>query len=434
MLTSLLQERILIIDGAMGTMIQGYGLHEADFRDHPALADHPRDLKGNNELLSLTRPHLIEEIHAAFLDAGADIIETNTFNANRISQEDYGTQHLVRELNLASAAAARRAALAHATPDRPRLVAGAVGPTPRTLSLSPDVNDPAYRSVTFQQVRDAYREQIDALLDGGVDLLLIETAFDTLNMKAAIVASHRRPSTPRAARSPDASPPPSPTPAAAPSPARPSTPSGPPSCHARPACVGINCALGARDMRPYVEALSAHRHLPRLLLPQRRPPQRVRPATTSHPSHMAAHPGPVRPGGLAQRRRRLLRHSPRAHPRHRRRRRRAPTTTARAPQPLDRRFSGLESFVMRPEITFSMVGERTNVTGSARFARLIRSGDYDAAVEVAASRSRAAPTSSTSTWTRASSTPRTPCSHLPQPHRHRARHRPHPRHDRQLPL
>src|SRR5262249_49546192 len=182
-----LRKRILIIDGAMGTMIQRYKLDESGYRG-ARFANHPRDLKGNNDLLSLTRPEIVEEIHCQYLDAGADIIETNTFNAQAISMADYGIEPFCYEMNLAAARIARKAADARATPERPRWVAGAMGPTTRTTSLSPDVNDPAFRAVTFDQVMNAYHEQAKGLVEGGVDILLVETIFDTLNAKAAIFA------------------------------------------------------------------------------------------------------------------------------------------------------------------------------------------------------------------------------------------------------
>ena len=182
-----LQERILVLDGAMGTMIQRYHLDEADFRG-ARFTDHPKDLKGNNDLLQLTRPEVIREIHEQYLAAGADIIETNTFGATSIAQEDYGLAHLAREMNLAAARIAREAADAAATPEQPRFVAGALGPTPRTASISPDVNDPGARNTSFDELRAAYREQAAALLEGGCDLFLVETIFDTLNAKAAIFA------------------------------------------------------------------------------------------------------------------------------------------------------------------------------------------------------------------------------------------------------
>ncbi len=253
-LPAILRHRIAIIDGAMGTMIQRYKLQEADFRN-AALADHPKDLKGNNDLLVLTRPDVIEQIHAQYLAAGADIIETNTFGATSIAQEDYGLGHLAREMNLAAARIARQAADAASTPDKPRFVAGALGPTPRTASISPDVNDPGARNVSFDQLREAYREQAQALLDGGCDLFLVETIFDTLNAKAAIFAldevmeasGERLPViisgtvTDASGRILSGQ-----TVAAFWNSVR----------HARPLAVGLNCALGAALMRPYIEELA----------------------------------------------------------------------------------------------------------------------------------------------------------------------------------
>ncbi|MCD0422806.1 homocysteine S-methyltransferase family protein [Rubrivivax sp. JA1024] len=253
-LADLLPRRIVVIDGAMGTMIQRWKLGEADFRND-ALREHPKDLKGNNDLLSITRPDVIREIHAQYLAAGADIIETNTFGATTVAQEDYDLAPMAREMNLASARVAREAADAAATPDKPRFVAGALGPTPRTASISPDVNDPGARNITFDQLRDAYREQAEALLDGGVDLFLVETIFDTLNAKAAIFALDELMEA-RGERLPvivsgtvtDAS-------------GR--ILSGQTVGafwhsvrHARPLAIGLNCALGAALMRPYIEELS----------------------------------------------------------------------------------------------------------------------------------------------------------------------------------
>ncbi len=188
-LQKLAQQRILLLDGAMGTMIQRYQLDEAAFRGD-RFQDHPVSLKGNNDLLCLTQPDIIAEIHHAYLAAGADIIETNTFNANAISQADYRTEGLAYEINRAAAAIARQVAdeWSARTPDKPRFVAGALGPTNRTASLSPDVSDPSARNVTFDQLKEAYQEQARGLLDGGVDLLLVETIYDTLNAKAAIYA------------------------------------------------------------------------------------------------------------------------------------------------------------------------------------------------------------------------------------------------------
>lgn len=255
-LRELFTQRIAVLDGAMGSVIQGYKLEEADFRN-AALAAHPHDLKGNNDLLCLTRPDVIQEIHARYFSAGADIVETNTFNATAISQADYQTEHLVREINTTAVKLARQAALSAeaSTPGRRCFVAGAMGPLNRTLSMSPDVNRPEYRAVSWQQVVDAYTEQAKALLEAGVDALLIETIFDTLNAKAALFAVESL-FEQRGERVPvmisvtitDAS-------------GR--TLSGQTLqafvtsvSHARPFSIGINCALGGRQMRPYIEELS----------------------------------------------------------------------------------------------------------------------------------------------------------------------------------
>jgi 5-methyltetrahydrofolate--homocysteine methyltransferase len=253
-LPGILRHRIAIIDGAMGTMIQRHKLGEADFRN-AALQAHPKDLKGNNELLVLTRPDVIRQIHEQYLAAGADIIETNTFGATSVAQEDYGLAHLAREMNVAAARIAREAVDAVSTPDKPRFVAGALGPTPKTASISPDVNDPGARNVSFDQLRDAYREQAEGLLEGGCDLFLVETIFDTLNAKAAIFAldalmedsGQRLPViisgtvTDASGRILSGQ-----TVAAFWNSVR----------HARPLAIGLNCALGATLMRPYIEELS----------------------------------------------------------------------------------------------------------------------------------------------------------------------------------
>lgn len=185
----ILNQRIMILDGAMGTMIQRYQLDENDFRNE-ALKNHPKPLKGNNDLLSITRPDVIKAIHAQYFEAGADIVETNTFSGTTIAQADYGLEHLVYDINYQSAKLAREAADEYTskTPDKPRFVAGAMGPTNRTASLSPDVNDPGYRAVSFDELKIAYKEQAQALIDGGIDIILIETIFDTLNAKAALFA------------------------------------------------------------------------------------------------------------------------------------------------------------------------------------------------------------------------------------------------------
>ncbi|MBB6365710.1 5-methyltetrahydrofolate--homocysteine methyltransferase [Xanthomonas sacchari] len=269
-----MSERILIIDGAMGTMIQRHGLQEADYRGerfaegYDAQAEHVHgpgcdhaplghDLKGNNDLLLLTRPEVIAEIHRAYLDAGADLLETNTFNATAISQADYHLEHLVYELNKAGAQVARACcdAVEALTPDKPRFVIGVLGPTSRTASISPDVNDPGFRNTSFDELRATYREAIDGLIDGGADTLMVETIFDTLNAKAALYAIEEVFDA-RGGRLPvmisgtitDAS-------------GR--TLSGQTAeafyasvAHGRPLSVGLNCALGAKDLRPHVETLA----------------------------------------------------------------------------------------------------------------------------------------------------------------------------------
>jgi 5-methyltetrahydrofolate--homocysteine methyltransferase len=258
-LARLLEERILVLDGAMGTMIQACRLSESDFRGAPAcgLHAHARDLKGDNDLLSVTRPQTIASIHDAFFEAGADIIETNTFNATAVAQADYELQSRVAEINRAAARIARERADAWTarTPGKPRFVAGALGPTNRTATLSPDVNDPGLRNIDFDTLVTAYGEAVSALVDGGVDLLLVETVFDTLNAKAALFAIDQYfdqhalhlpiivsgTITDASGRTLSGQ-----TPEAFWNSIR----------HARPLAVGLNCALGAAMMRPYVEELA----------------------------------------------------------------------------------------------------------------------------------------------------------------------------------
>ena len=381
LLRELLTRRIALLDGAMGTMIQRHPLTEADFRGE-RFKDHPQDLKGNNDLLSITRPDFIKGIHRAYFEAGADIVETNTFSTTTVSQADYGLEDAVREINLAGARVAREAAEEHmaANPGRRVFVAGSVGPTNRTASMSPDVNNPGYRAVTFDGLVISYSEQIEALLDGGVDLLLLETVFDTLNLKAAIFACEEV-FEKRGLRWPvilsvtitDAS-------------GR--TLSGQTVeafwnsvRHSKPLAVGINCALGAAEMRPYIEELSriADCHIscyPNAGLPnafggydQSAPEMAslvaefasegwinvVGGCCGSTPEHIAAIAEAVRP------------HAPRN-----------PST----PTPATR-LSGLEALTIKNGGGFMMVGERTNVTGSPRFSKLIIAGDYETALSVA---------------------------------------------------
>lgn len=250
------RERILILDGAMGSMLQDYRLDEAGYRG-ARFADWPHPLKGNNDLLNLSQPQIVEEIHSKYFAAGADMVETNTFNAQTVSMADYGMESLVRELNLAGARLARKAADAHSTPDKPRFVAGAIGPTNRTLSLSPDVNRPGFRAISFDELAIAYQEQTEALIEGGVDVLLVETIFDTLNAKAclyaiqdAFTATGKELPIMISGTITDAS-------------GR--TLSGQTTeaflismSHMPLLSIGLNCALGAKDLRPYLQTLAAN--------------------------------------------------------------------------------------------------------------------------------------------------------------------------------
>ena len=386
-LETLLGERILVMDGAMATMIQRHTLDEAAFRGE-RFADHPSDLKGNNDLLVLTRPDVISGIHHAYLEAGSDIIETNTFTGTSIAQSDYAAESIVYELNAEAARLARDAAIAwtERTPERPRFVAGSIGPTNRTLSISPDVNDAAFRASTFDAMRDAYAEQVRGLVDGGCDLLLVETVFDTLNAKAALIAiqdlfDERGIDVPlmisvtitdRSGR----------------------TLSGQTIdafyvsiAHARPLSVGINCALGARDMRPYLAELAdvADCYVscyPNAGLPNAFGEYDQLPNETGALLGEFATSGFVNIlggccGTTPDHIRAIVRAVDGVAPR------RLPVRATRAS-----RFSGLETLTVREDSNFLMVGERTNITGSARFARLITSGDFSAAAAVAADQVR----------------------------------------------
>jgi len=377
-----LKDRILVLDGAMGSTIQGYELSEEDFRGEH-FKDHPSDLKGDNELLSLTRPDVIREIHDLFFESGADIAATNTFGSNAISQSDYSLERTVRELNLASAKIAREAAEAWTAkdPSKPRFVAGAVGPTPKTLSLSPDVNDPAARSLTFAELANAYREQVEALIEGDVDILLVETIFDTLNAKAALVAIDeafeatgiRLPIMISVAIT-DAS-------------GR--TLSGQTVdafwrsvSHANPLSVGVNCSLGATDMRPHVAELSRIANCyvssyPNAGLPNAFGDYDEQPATTGELVGEFATSGLVNivggccgttPPHIKAIAESVADVSPR----------RIPSFEENVTH-----YSGLETLVIRADSNFQMIGERTNVTGSARFRKMIEADDYERALEVA---------------------------------------------------
>jgi 5-methyltetrahydrofolate--homocysteine methyltransferase len=376
-----LQRRILVLDGAMGTMIQGEGLQEADYRGE-RFANHPYDLKGNNDLLSLTRPDIIAGIHRRYLEAGADIIETNTFNGTAIAQDDYKLGSLSAELNLAAARIAREVAdqVTALEPDKPRFVAGVLGPTPKTASISPDVNDPGARSVTFDQLRQDYAVAARALLEGGVDLLLIETIFDTLNAKAAIFAVRevfddlgREWPLMISVTFPDIS-------------GRVLSGQNAEAfwnsvAHARPLIMGTNCGRRFKEIRPFIEELSnvadcyfsAHLNagLPNAFgefdetpaimyedfrgFAERGFLNLAGGCCGTTPAHIQAIADAVQDV------------PPRALPR------RAPAC----------RLSGLEPFNITADSLFVNVGERCNVTGSAKFKRLILEGDYEAALEVA---------------------------------------------------
>jgi len=374
-----LSRRILLLDGAYGTLLQGLDLAEDDYRGD-VLGGHNQALKGNHDVLALTRPEVVAEAHDRYLRAGADVIKTNTFTSTRLAQADYGLEDQVRAMNAASAAVARRCADAFSTADRRRYVAGVIGPTNRIASLSPDVNDPGFRNVTFEDLVANYGEQAAALVDGGVDLILLETIFDTLNAKAAVFAL-RTLEQERGQRIPlmisgtitDAS-------------GR--TLSGQTTeafwislAHARPLIVGLNCALGAEQLRPYVDTLnrvadtfvSAHPNagLPNAFGEYDETPEQMADTLAEFarsgllnlvggccgttPEHIAALGEAM--AGVAPRRWRE--------------------------QPRRLRLAGLEPLALQDDSLFINIGERTNVTGSARFARLIREEDYDTALQVA---------------------------------------------------
>jgi len=380
-LSALLRERILILDGGMGTMIQQYRFDEAAYRGE-RFADWASDLKGNNDLLCITQPTIIEDIHRAYLDAGADIVETNSFNATRIAMADYAMEEIARELNVAAAQCARRAvdAAMQADPARPRFVAGVLGPTNRTASISPDVNDPGYRNTNFDLLVDAYLEAIDGLIEGGADLLLIETIFDTLNAKAAVFAVKKYCDDQQldipvmiSGTITDAS-------------GRTLTGQTTEAFyhslrHAEPITIGLNCALGAKELRPYMAELSrisegfvsAHPNagLPNEMGEYDESPQAMAAEIRdwaskgylnviggccgTTPAHIQAIAEAVAP------------FPPRA----------LPDITPAC------RLSGLEPLTIGADSLFVNVGERTNVTGSKKFLRLIKDGDYDTALEVA---------------------------------------------------
>ena len=379
-LPEILRQRLLILDGAMGTMIQRYPLTEEDFRG-TRFADHAKPLRGNNDLLSLTRPDIIRGIHAEYFAAGADMVETNTFSGTTIAQADYGLEHIVYELNYESARLARSAADEYSTPDQPRFVAGAVGPTNRTASLSPDVNRPGYRAVTFDELATAYLEQVRGLIDGGVDTLLIETIFDTLNAKAALYAVQKffdeggrvvplmisGTITDASGRTLSGQ-----TVEAFWNSIR----------HLPLLSVGLNCALGADQLRQYVQELSRISNVHISAYPNAGLPNAFGGYDESAEEFAALveeylQEGIVTvvggccgttPQHIAELARLARKYKPRQ----------LPTEIPPATH-----LSGLEPFAIKPETLFVNVGERCNVTGSRAFARLVRTGAYEEALAVA---------------------------------------------------
>jgi 5-methyltetrahydrofolate--homocysteine methyltransferase len=376
---ALLKRRIVVLDCAMGTMIQSYDLSEDDYRGE-RFADHPGELGGNNDLLSITQPHIIRAIHEAAMEAGSDIIETNTFSSTSIAQADYKTQDLAYELNYEAARIAREAADAYATPERPRFVAGALGPTNRTASLSPEVNNPGFRNITFEELAESYAEAARGLVEGGADLLLVETIFDTLNAKAAIFgitgyleAEDLDVPLMISGTITDAS-------------GR--TLSGQVTeafwnsvRHAEPVSVGLNCALGSKELRQYVQELSRIAEVPVSVYPNAGLPNEFGEYDET-PEMMAAEVGEWAEAGwlnivggccgTTPEHIRAIAETVSGHP---------PREIPELPKKL--RLSGLEPCNVGPDSLFVNVGERTNVTGSARFKDLILQEDYETALEVA---------------------------------------------------
>ena len=370
-LDRLFKQRIVIFDGSMGVMLQKRGLSDAEFRGE-RFKDHPKPLRNNSDILNLSHPEMVTRVHLDYLEAGADIITTNTFTSTAVSQADYGLSDLVYEMNLQGAKLARKAADQYEN----RFVAGSLGPTNVTLSLSPKVDDPSYRDVTFDELRRGYAEAARALKEGGADLLLIETIFDTLNGKAAIAAVKEvAPELPlfvsvtvvdRSGRNLSGQ-----TVEAFWTSVE----------HAEPFAAGVNCSLGATEMRPYIADLSRVAPVYVICYPNAGLPNAFGgydeqpPATSSLLKEFAESGFLNAAGGCCgtgpEHIRQIREAVENIPPRH------VPKRTART------RFSGLEPFEIGPDTNFVLVGERTNVTGSARFRRLIESGDYTGAVAVA---------------------------------------------------
>ena len=376
-----LEKRVLVMDGAMGSLIQECGLTESDYRGK-RFTDYPFDLKGNNDLLSLTQPHIIRMIHDKYLAAGADIIETNTFNANRFSQADYHLEEVVSEMNRESARIAKHMASIYTErdPERPRFVAGAMGPTNKTASISPDVNNPGFRAVTFDEMADAYTEQASGLIEGGADMLVLETIFDTLNAKAAIFAMkqlfRKLGSTLPVILSgtiTDAS-------------GR--TLSGQTLQafinsvgHLDVLAIGLNCSLGAKEIRPYLEELSGKTHHFVSVYPNAGLPNQFG-EYDQGPEEMAAYLKDFTDHQFVN----IIGGCCGTTPAHIREFRKiADSADRRIPPEEDRdlKLSGLEALSIFPGSNFINIGERTNVSGSRKFARLIREGKYEEALSIA---------------------------------------------------
>lgn len=376
-----IKERILILDGAMGTMIQRHKLSEEDYRGD-RFSEYHMDIQGNNELLSLTQPQIIAEIHQQYFDAGADIVETNTFSANSISQADYDMAALAYEMNVESAKIAKEVAEIYtlANPSKPRYVAGALGPTNRTASLSPDINNPGYRAVTFDDLKESYYEQAKALADGGVDIYLVETIFDTLNAKAALYAIQevleeidRDIPIMISGTITDAS-------------GR--TLSGQTTeafwisvKHAKPLTIGLNCALGAKELRPYLKELSDIANCYVSAYPNAGLPNELG-EYDQNPEEMAS----LIRDFLAHNMVNLIGGCCGTTPEHIQAMATAASDFEPRPIPYIRplsQYAGLEPLIVRDDLNFINIGERTNVTGSRKFARLIKSGEYTEALTVA---------------------------------------------------
>lgn len=373
------RKRVLLLDGSWGVMIQGFKLTEEDFRGG-RFSNHPKELKGNNDLLTLTRPEIIQDIGRQYLDAGVDFIETNTFNSNFTSQEDYGLGHLVGELNEAGARLARALCDEYSTAERPRLVAGVLGPSNRTASISPDVNDPAFRNITFDQLRETYREGARGLIRGGADVLMIETVFDTLNCKAAIFAieeifaelGERLPVwisgtiTDLSGRTLTGQ-----TPTAFWHSVR----------HADPFAIGLNCALGAKELRPYIAELSASCDTLVSAHPNAGLPNAFG-AYDETPEMMAEMIGEFARSGLVN----IVGGCCGTKPEHIAAFGKAISDIAprQIPEkPKYMRLAGLEPFTVTPDLNFINIGERTNITGSAKFRKLIAANDFEQALDIA---------------------------------------------------